>query len=251
MRLQLQSVSVGYGATKVVQDVSFDVESGTFVSLIGPNGAGKTTLLNAISGQLPLTTGRIEVGEVDISRWKADRRARAGIGRSFQTTNLFANLSALENVQLAVQARQQTRWFDMVRRVQRQIEEESLTFLAQVGLVDGALKPARSLSHGDKRKLELAMLLALKPQVLLLDEPTAGMALAEVPAMLDLISELKDTRQFTIILVEHKLDVVMKLSDRVVVLQQGMVLADGTPEEVVRNPHVQTAYLGGNHEGLA
>lgn len=251
MQLRLNQVSVAYGSLKIVQNVSLSVADGEFLSLIGPNGAGKTTLLNAISGQLPVQSGSIVYRDEDITHWKADRRARAGIGRSFQTTHLFPNLTAQQNVFLSVQARHRTRWFDFVNRVSPQLVEEATGYLDQVQLADQAFKPARLLSHGDKRKLELAMLLALQPQVLLLDEPTAGMALAEVPAMLALISGLKQSGQYAIVLVEHKLDVVMRLSDRVIVLQQGAVLAQGAPADVVRDPHVQAAYLGGNYEGLA
>lgn len=245
--IELDHIAVGYGSFRVIEDVSLTLEQGEFLSVIGPNGAGKTTLIGAVGGGLPVLEGRVLYEGRDITAWKADKRARAGIGRSFQKTHLFPNLSTLDNVKLAVQARHGIKLRQLLSHVHRTVLEEAYEGLHQVGLEDHADQTAASLSHGDKRKLELAMLLALQPKVLLLDEPTAGMSLAEAPAILDLIAELKGTGRYSMILVEHKLEVVMRLSDRVVVLHQGGLLAEGTPQEVMANPEVERAYLGGHH----
>lgn len=243
--LSLDEVCTGYGRHRVVESVSLTVQEGEFISLIGPNGAGKTTLLSAVSGDLPVSSGRIWFAGREVTHWRADRRARAGIGRTWQKTNLFPHLAAIDNVRLAVEARRQggirklfsTRSADTLSTAWQQLEV--------VGLSDQAHKSTRLLSHGDKRKLEVAMILAVQPQLLLLDEPTAGMAAAEVPIMLNLIEALKAQQRFSILLVEHKIDVVMRLSDRIIVLQQGALLADGSPAEVMANEEVQAAYLGG------
>lgn len=249
--LQLDHVSVGYGSFSVIRDVSLTLAEGEFLSLIGPNGAGKTTLIHAMSGELPASAGAVRLNGNDITRWKADERARAGIGRSFQKTNLFPDLSVLENVRLAVLAHRRIRLHQVFKRTSREVDSEALATLEQVGLERLAHTSAASLSHGDKRKLELAMLLVLHPRVILLDEPTAGMSLAEAPAILDLIQALKDSGQYAIVLVEHKLEVVMRLSDRVAVLNQGALLTVGSPEDVMANPEVEAAYLGGRHDSTA
>jgi branched-chain amino acid transport system ATP-binding protein len=243
--LWIENAEVGYGDYRVIRSLSIRFEEGEFVSLIGPNGAGKTTLLSAISGQIPLMNGRIMFDGQDITKWPVDRRAKAGIGRSYQITHVFPNLSVLENVKLAVNGRRGVGLKDLVRFTGKQTEQAALRYIEMVELSREAMKPARLLSHGDKRKLEIAMLLALEPKVLLLDEPTAGMSVNEVPAMLNLLQNLRSQGRYFIVLVEHKLDVVMSLSDRIVVLQQGALLAEGSPKQVLENPVVQSAYLGG------
>lgn len=247
MNLILNDIAVGYGRSQVIQGVSLKLASGQCMALIGPNGAGKTTLLNAVSGQRPLTHGQIHYNGSDITHWKAHRRARLGIGRSFQTTHLFAQLSALDNVALAISARQRIGWTQLLSRIPRSTAEQARAFLTEVHLGHDAAKPAHLLSHGDKRKLELAMLLALEPGLLLLDEPTAGMALSDVPAMLDILARLKDSGRYAMLLVEHKLDAVFRLADQIAVLQTGTLLAVGAPGEIISNPQVQAAYLGGSH----
>jgi branched-chain amino acid transport system ATP-binding protein len=225
--------------------LSIRIEEGEFVSLIGPNGAGKTTLLSAISGQIPLMNGRIMFDGQDITKWPVYRRAKAGICRSYQITHVFPNLPVLENVKLAVHGRRGVGLKDFVRFNRKQTEQAAFRYIEMVELSREVMKPARLLSHGDKRKLEIAMLLALEPKVLLIDEPTAGMSVNEVPAMLKLLQNLRSQGRYFIVLVEHKLDVVMSLSDRIVVLQQGALLAEGSPKQVLENPIVQSAYLGG------
>lgn len=245
--LSLIGASVGYGDFRVLTDVTLHLQAGQLHSLIGPNGAGKTTLINALSGHLPLTAGRVEYRDADISRWKADRRARAGIGRSFQKTHLFANLTVLRNVELAVLAQQELSLLRLIGRVDPLVQQKAVAALAQVNLEHRAGELASALSHGDKRKLEMAMLLAEEPQVLLLDEPTAGMSLAEAAEVLGLVQSLRKSGDYAILLVEHKLEAVMKLSDVVTVLSAGEILAVGEPQEIVQNPDVQRAYLGDRH----
>lgn len=249
--LELVQASVGYGSFQVIRDVSLAVEEGEFLSLIGPNGAGKTTLIHALSGALRVSNGQVRYNGEDITNWKADARARAGIGRSFQRTNLFPDLSALENVQLAALAARGVKVTQIFRKASQDVVERAQDALGRVGLERFTYAPASALSHGDKRKLELAMLLVLEPRVILLDEPTAGMSLAEAPQILDLIHELKDSGQYAMVLVEHKMEVVMRLSNRVVVLHQGTVLAQGSPETVMADPDVENAYLGGHHDSSA
>lgn len=248
---ELRDVSVGYGRFQVIREVSLSVQEGEFISLIGPNGAGKTTLIHAMSGALPVQTGRVLYRGTDVTSWKADARARAGIGQSFQRTNLFPGISALENVALAVLAKRGVRMRSIFRKTGQDVRERAYESLQRVGLDKSAQAPAASLSHGDKRKLELAMLLAMEPQVILLDEPTAGMSLAETPEILERIQALKDSGQYAIVLVEHKMEVVMRLSDRVAVLHQGALLTQGSPQEIMANPEVERAYLGGRHETTA
>ncbi len=251
MILELEDVSVGYGYILIVKQVSLGIDQGEFFSLIGPNGAGKTTLLGAISGQNRLRSGSIRLAGNSIDRLKPHQRARLGLCRSFQTVNLFSTESVVENVVLAVQARYGTPTRQLVSRIPPMYFEEAEQYLELVRLNAQSRKLAGLLSHGDKRKLELAMLLALRPKILLLDEPTAGMALAEVPEMLELLSELKATGDYTIVLVEHKLEMVMKLSDRIAVLNQGELLKVGSPTEVMASREVQVAYLGGVDEDRA
>ncbi len=246
--LQAENISVSYGQVHVLKHVTLRLMAGECLSLIGPNGAGKTTLMGALSGGVPVTSGRVLLNGQDVTAWRADKRARAGIGRSFQTTHLFPTLTTLENVYLAVQAREGTKALDYFRRVRKRLLDEAESRLEEIQLIANRDKPAGTLSHGDKRKLEVAMLLALKPNVLLLDEPTAGMAVSEVPGMLELVDALKAQRAYAIVLVEHKIDAVMRLSDRIVVLHQGQVLADGEPHEIMHNADVAQAYLGGRHE---
>ncbi|MHB1683889.1 MAG: ABC transporter ATP-binding protein [Bacilli bacterium] len=247
MSLKLEEVGVAYGGVQIIQGVSLCLEKQRCTALIGPNGAGKTTLLNAVSGHARLNSGRLVCDGVDVSTWTPDRRARSGIGRSFQGIHLFPHLSAVDNVALAVSARQGTSWKKLFAGVPGEWKTEACVQLSEVCLEHHAQTQAQDLSHGDKRKLELAMLLALQPNYLLLDEPTAGMALAEVPMMLSILEHLKESGRYSLLLVEHKLDAVFRLSDEIVVLQQGSVLASGSPDDILRNEAVQAAYLGGTY----
>jgi len=228
-----------------VNRVSCAFQPGTLTAIVGPNGAGKTTYFNLVSGQLLPTSGSVSLFGEDITRIAASQRTRRGIGRAFQLTNLFPRLTVLENVRLAVQARAGagkdllSMWSSHVELIER-----AQNTLERVALADKAALAASALPHGDQRKLEVAILLALEPEIFMFDEPTAGMSVDEVPVILDLIHEIKQDRDKTVLLVEHKMDVVRSLADRIIVLHQGELVADGAPAEVIASPVVQEAYLG-------
>jgi branched-chain amino acid transport system ATP-binding protein len=247
--LETIDLTIRFGGHVAVDHVSCRFEPGTLTAIVGPNGAGKTTYFNLISGQLPASEGRVRLDGEDLTPLPAPLRTRRGLGRAFQLTQLFPNLTVLENVRLAVQARAQGRggaglglftvWLD-----RRDWIDEARALLAQVQLADKADAPAAALPHGDQRKLEVALLMALDPKVYMFDEPTAGMSVDDVPVVLDLIRALKARADRTILLVEHKMDVVRELSDRIVVLHNGQLVADGDPATVIASPVVQNAYLG-------
>lgn len=247
--LETHNLRKAFGALVAVDDVSIQVQAGTIHSIIGPNGAGKTTFFNLLSGNLEPTAGRVIYKGKDITRLPLHRSAHIGIGRSFQITNLFPNLTALENVRLACQAmgRDNFRFLQPAGQFKR-YEQQAWAILQQVGLAERALMPARTLPHGDQRKLELGIILASDPELLLLDEPTAGMAAEQVPELMALIREIQVSGDKTVVLVEHNMNVVMSISDRITVMHQGQVLAEGTPAEIAANETVQQAYLGGLYE---
>jgi branched-chain amino acid transport system ATP-binding protein len=231
-----------YGSLIAVNGVDFAVKEGELRSIIGPNGAGKTTFFRLISGEVPPTSGRIWFKEREVTGMPQHAVARLGIAKSYQITSIFPHLTVFENVRVAAQG--PARAFDFWRRAETLTEASARAdeVLATVGLRPKADLLAAVLSHGEKRHLELAIALAANPVLLLLDEPTAGMSPEETDETMDLISELKAGR--TIVLVEHKMKLVMKISDRITVLHQGQVLADGTPEEIRANEVVQRTYLG-------
>jgi branched-chain amino acid transport system ATP-binding protein len=247
--LETHDLRKAFGALVAVDDVSIQVQAGTIHSIIGPNGAGKTTFFNLLSGNLEPTAGRVVYKGKDITRLPLHRSAHIGIGRSFQITNLFPNLTALENVRLACQALGKDN-FSFLRPAGhfKQYEQRAWAILQQVGLAERALMPARTLPHGDQRKLELGIILAADPELMLLDEPTAGMAAEQVPELMALIKEIQSSGGKTVVLVEHNMNVVMSVSDRITVMHQGQVLAEGTPAEIAANETVQSAYLGGLYE---
>lgn len=244
--LETKDVSIAFGGHWAVNQVSVALKTNYLTSIIGPNGAGKTTLFNLLSGQLSPTSGTIYLRGEDITQLSTTEKTRLGIGRSFQITNVFPNLTVLENVRLAVQAQANVR-YQMIAHYRhfKQFEEKAYDLLETVFLKKRADTIAVHLPHGDQRKLEIAMLLALETDVLLLDEPTAGMSLEEVPAIIEVIQNIKRQGDRTIILIEHKMDMIMDLSDEVYVLFNGELLASGTPKEIVANEQVQSAYLGG------
>lgn len=244
--LKTDGLTITFGGHVAVNQVSFQVEENQFKSIIGPNGAGKTTLFNMLSGELKPTEGRIWLQDEDITRLSPAGRTRKGIGRSFQLTNVFPNLTVLENVRLSVQSHAGVRYqmFRSFKRYKR-FEEKAHELLDSVFLDSKARSLAKNLAHGEQRKLEIAMLLALEPRIMLLDEPTAGMSVDEVPAILEVIQKLKEEGKRTILLIEHKMDMVLGLSDAMMVLHNGELLAEGTPKEIMKNEMVQTAYLGG------
>jgi len=243
--LETEGLTIQFGGHVAVDHVSCAFHAGTLTSIVGPNGAGKTTYFNLISGQLPPTEGGIKLFGRDITHLPAPARTHLGIGRAFQLTNLFPALSVVENVRLAVASRQGV-GYAMLKRADRQLDlhERAMHYLEKVGLAARARWPAAALPHGDQRKLEVGILLALEPDIFMFDEPTAGMSVDEVPVVLELINRIKEDQDKTVLLVEHKMDVVRSLSDRIVVLHNGQLVADGEPAEVMASPVVQEAYLG-------
>lgn len=243
--LETEGLSIRFGGHVAVDNVTCAFERGTLTAIVGPNGAGKTTYFNLISGQLKASSGTVRLFGEDITGKTAPSRARLGIGRAFQLTNLFPNLTVLENVRLAVQSRAGigVRLFSLAAS-HRGLLERAEHCLAQAKLLDRADDIVSALPHGDQRKLEVAVLLALEPEVLMFDEPTAGMSVDEAPVILELIQEIKADKSKTVLLVEHKMDVVRSLADRIIVLHNGALVADGMPEEVISAPIVQEAYLG-------
>jgi branched-chain amino acid transport system ATP-binding protein len=243
--LRTENLRKDFGGLVAVADVSMEVRARSLHSIIGPNGAGKTTFFNLLSGNLKPTSGRVIFRGRDITDLPAHRTAHLGIGRSFQITNVFPNLTVHENVRLAAQALGSDNfkfWRD--HRHFDAYQERARRVIDQVGLTAESDMPARALPHGGKRKLELAILLAADPELLLLDEPTAGMAREEIPMLMNVIEEIQAQTEKTIMLVEHKMDLVMNVSDWITVMHHGRVLAEGTPEGIAANEIVQSAYLG-------
>ena len=234
-----------FGGLVAVAGVSLRVRAGSLHSIIGPNGAGKTTLFNLLSGIIKPTSGHVSFDGQDITPLPPHRIAHLGIGRAFQITNVFPNLSVFENARLAAQALGNHN-LNLLAPASRYREYDASAHkaLSRVGLADKANVLASFLPHGDKRKLELAILLAQEPRVLLLDEPTAGMASEQVPQLLALIADLRRDGDKTILLVEHNMDVVMNVSEAITVMHQGEVLAEGNPADIAANELVQKAYLG-------
>jgi branched-chain amino acid transport system ATP-binding protein len=247
--LSTQNLTVRFGGHVAVNNVTCAFQPGTLTAIVGPNGAGKTTYFNLISGQIKASAGSVMLAGKDISALGAPARAQAGLGRAFQLTNLFPNLTVRENVRLAVQAKAGAGlnlwriWSD-----RHDLLEKADAVLEAVALSDRCDALASSLPHGDQRKLEVGILMALEPQVFMFDEPTAGMSVDEAPVILNLIRQLKADKTKTILLVEHKMDVVRELSDRIIVLHNGELVADGEPAAVIASPVVQQAYLGINPE---
>lgn len=250
--LETRNISCYFGGLKAVDGVDFQLKKGDFHSIIGPNGAGKTTFLNLISGALKPTHGRVIYKGQDITDFPTYRMAHLGIARSYQITNLFPTLTVLENIRLAAQALggDNFKMLTDYRRFHR-YEKDAREVLEKVGLASLESVPVISLPHGDKRRLELAMLLAQDPDVLLLDEPTAGLATEQVPEFMALVKNIQDKSNRTIVLVEHNMNVVMTLSHRISVMHQGRILAEGTPEEISANETVQNAYLGTLYEDVS
>jgi branched-chain amino acid transport system ATP-binding protein len=243
--LATQNLTIRFGGHTAVNGVTCAFRPGELTVIVGPNGAGKTTWFNLVSGQLRPSAGRIFKGETDITALSPSARAKAGIGRAFQLTNLFPRLSVLENVRLAVQARSGAG--PLLFRAASSltvIRDEAETYLERTRLASVAHLPASALPHGDQRKLEVALLMAMQPDIYMFDEPTAGMSVDEAPVILELIAGIKQDTSKTILLVEHKMDVVRALADRIVVLHNGELIADGDPAEVMALPLVREIYLG-------
>jgi branched-chain amino acid transport system ATP-binding protein len=244
--IETKDLTIRFGGHVAVDHVNLQVEAFTLKSIIGPNGAGKTTFFNLLTGQYKPTGGRVIFKGQDITELGPALRTRLGIGRSFQLTNIFPLLSVLENVRIAIQSRRGfglNFWRNYLHF--SETEDEAYAILKDVLLEDRWSAPASLLTHGEQRKLELAILMALKPKILFLDEPTAGMSQEEVPAILAILEQIKSSRDRTLLLVEHKMDMIMALSDSICVLQNGRLIADGDPDAIYRSKEVQEAYLGG------
>ncbi|TMG72908.1 MAG: ABC transporter ATP-binding protein [Betaproteobacteria bacterium] len=243
--LETKNLSKAFGALTAVDNVSLGIEAGTLHSIIGPNGAGKTTLFNLLTGTYRPSSGRILFDGRDITGTPAHRVAHLGLARSFQRTNVFPAFSLLDNVWVAAFACGPSWKGLMWRRADRypEIAARALAALADVGLADKADRPVREISHGEQRQLELAIALAAAPRVLLLDEPAAGLSPEETRRLVALVRALKG--RYTIVLIEHKMDIIMSVSDRISVMHFGGLIAEGTPGEIQRDPEVRRAYLGG------
>ncbi len=244
--LEARDLTKAFGGLVAVDKVSLVVEPGTITALIGPNGAGKTTFFKMLAGEIPATSGQIYFKERDITRYDATRTAQLGIGKSHQITQIFPSLTVAENVMIpALAARRGEFKFDIFSSMDGVDGLEPLVerTIAAVGLADRAQFRARDLAYGEKRRLEIAIALATEPELLLLDEPAAGMSPSETAETVALIKELRST--VTIVIVEHDMDVVFGLADRIMVMQDGATIALGAPEEIRANQRVREAYLGG------
>ena len=242
--LAVRGLSLSIGGAAILDGIDLDVAPGELLGVIGPNGAGKTTLFNVLSGIARPTAGTVHLAGRDVTTRSVTERARAGLGRSFQTSTLFAELTALENVRIAAQTGLghgmsvlvRPQWTDTATTAARER-------LAEVGLADRAGVRVASLAHGEQRKVEIAMLLAQDPAVILLDEPMAGVATGDVAGLVELVRRVHGQGR-TVLMVEHHMDVVLELADRIAVLHHGRLLACATPAEVMADPAVQDAYLG-------
>jgi branched-chain amino acid transport system ATP-binding protein len=241
--LSCQGLTRRFGGLTAVNQVTLDLVPGQVHAVIGTNGAGKSTLINMLSGELPASAGRITLAGEDITAWPQPRRARAGIGRSYQRTTIFPEFSVFENARLSAQAAHARPWAlweaASACAISGPIARDAL---AAAGLDEMADRPAGSLSHGGKRQLEIAMCLATEPRVLLLDEPLAGMGSEETDRMLELLARLKTSH--AILLVEHDMDAVFRIADRITVMVNGEVIASDVPSAIRSNRNVQIAYLG-------
>ncbi len=243
--LQVRDLGLRIGGATILEDVDLEVEKGSFIGVIGPNGAGKTTLFNVVSGIARPTSGTVHLDGRDVTGMPVHRRARAGLGRTFQTSSLFPQLTVRENVRIAAQVALGGS-LSPVRfpRAGDRATSEAIEHLGEVGLGDKLDLAAGGLSHGEKRKLEIAVLRATDADVVLLDEPMAGVGSADVAGLSDTIRSMHREKGSTILMVEHHMEVLLGLVDKVAVMYSGTIIAFDTPEAVMANPTVQSAYLG-------
>ncbi|WP_435063630.1 ABC transporter ATP-binding protein [Halobaculum sp. EA56] len=246
--LRTDGLTKQFGGLVAVDDVSFEVDSGETRAVIGPNGAGKSTLINCITGALDPTAGSVEFAGADITDLSPHETVQSGISKSFQTASIFPSMTVEENVQIAALAAEHGSFrFDFLKRLSGfdAVHDTTDRMLSAVELLGDADLEAGSLPYGDKRRLEIAIALASEPDLLLMDEPTAGMSPDETAATVDLVEDLQEDLGLTILIVEHDMEVIFRISDRILVLNRGQVIADGTPEQVQDSEDVQEAYLGG------
>jgi branched-chain amino acid transport system ATP-binding protein len=241
--LAVQSLSKAFGGVRAVNDVSFDIAQGEFLAMIGPNGAGKSTCFNMINGQLRPNSGKILFEGHDIAGLEPRVVWRLGVGRTFQVAATFGSMTVVENVQMALisHARETYRVWPAAADLHR---DRALDLLAQVGMREAADRPSRELAYGDIKRIELAIALANEPRLLLMDEPTAGMAPRERNEMIALVKRLVVERGISVLFTEHSMDVVFAFADRVIVLARGRLIADGTATAIRDNPHVREVYFG-------
>lgn len=244
MIIRTEKVSKHFGGLKAVDNVDFVLKEGQLTSIIGPNGAGKTTLFNLIAGVHEPTGGKVIFKDRDITNLSLHQVSRLGITKTYQINHVFPSLTVFENIRIAAQSRETSFNFWRTAHSYEEVNEKAVKVLEQVKLTEKVDWPAATLSHGERRYLEIGIALATRPEVLLLDEPTAGMSCAETNLCSELIKELNKALRLTIVLVEHDMSVVMNISDEVLVLNEGRVLAVGTPQQVSDNDDVQSVYLG-------
>ena len=246
--LQADDLHVSYGAITVLKGVTLQVHEGAALAIIGPNGAGKTTLFKALTGEILCTSGRIRFRGKDVTRARAHHRACLGMGRTFQTSRIFPDFTVMENVVTAIESRErnsghrQGPWWQW--RVARQVRDEAASLLGLLGIAALGRRIAGSLSHGDKKRLEFSITLALEPRILMLDEPTAGMAPSDRRKIVELIQRIRSERRLALLITEHDMDVIFDLADRVLVMNHGEAIALGTVAEVRCDPIVRQVYLG-------
>jgi len=247
MMLQTFELARNFGGLRAVAGVSLSVVEGEIHSVIGPNGAGKTTLFNLITGAIRPDAGSVRFSGRDVSGWRPDRLAQIGLVRTFQRTSIFRKASVLENVELALRSRHGKNYsVTLSAEARRSVRSEAQGLLQQVGLGDKGEVQAGTLAHGFQRALDIAIGLALRPKLILMDEPLAGMSRGDRHDIADLILRLRESFGLTIVLVEHDIGMVMKLSDRISVMQYGKVIAEGPPQQIRENPDVKKAYLHGS-----
>jgi branched-chain amino acid transport system ATP-binding protein len=243
--LSVSNLGLNIGGAKILEGITLSVNENETLGIIGPNGAGKTSFFNLLSGLRKASEGQIFLGEKEITHLKPHQRAQAGIARTFQTSSIFPYLSLLENVRIAAQVADGSS-MNITRKADsyKDVLYHASACLDQVGLLNKGPLFAGSLSHGDKRRLEIAIVLASKSDVILLDEPMAGMSVENIPALVEIIRSLSKVHKKTVLIVEHHMDVILGLADRIAVLNYGELLTIDTPEKVMNNPTVQSAYLG-------
>ena len=242
--LSVRNLSRNFGAIKAVDNVSFDLAKGELLALIGPNGAGKSTCFNMLMGQLKPSSGTVQLMGKNIAGMQPRKIWRMGVGRTFQITATYASMTVVENVQMALISHHR-RLYSLTTFAHKLYREEALALLDTVGMVDQAERHCAVLAYGDLKRLELAVALAHDPILLLMDEPTAGMAPRERIALMQLTADILDAKGISVLFTEHDMDVVFAHSHRIMVLNRGQLIADGTVEEIRNNPQVQEVYLGG------